>query len=191
MKGRVDFSTYNNDWYKSKIGASRLKQLIWFIVNAVFFINPINFSSSLKVFLLKLFGARLGKLVVIKPGVNIKYPWLLSIGDNSWIGEKVWIDNLVEVSIGTNVCLSQGSMLLTGNHNYRRSTFDLITKPIVLEDGAWVGALAVVCPGVICYSHSILAVGSVATHHLQPYGVYQGNPASLVRERVIDVSGTP
>lgn len=185
MRGQVDFNLYNNSWYKSKIGASRLKQFLWYCINVLFFVNPLNFSSGLKLWLLKLFGAKLGNSVVIKPGVSIKYPWLLSIGDNCWIGENVWIDNLTEIKIGKNVCLSQGSMLLTGNHNYKRPTFDLIVKSIILEDGVWIGAKAVVCPGVICRTHAILSVGSVATSTLAAYGIYQGNPAILIRDRVV------
>lgn len=135
--------------------------------------------------LLHLFGAKIGKGVVIKSGVNIKYPWNLSIGDYSWIGENVWIDNLVQVTVGSNVCISQGAMLLCGNHNYKRQTFDLIVKPIVIEDGVWVGAQSTVCPGVTMHSHSVLSVGSIASKDLMPFSIYRGNPAVKVVERVM------
>lgn len=154
------------------------------MVSASFFQSrfPVN---GIKVFLLKLFGARIGPGLVIKPSVNIKSPWLLKAGAHCWIGEHVWIDNLVPVSLGDNCCLSQGAMLLTGNHNYKKSTFDLITGEIHLEDGVWIGAKAVVCPGVKCRSHALLTVGSVATSTLEAYSIYQGNPAQKVRERVV------
>lgn len=135
--------------------------------------------------LLKLFGAKVGSGVVIKPGVNIKYPWKLIIGDFSWIGEDVWIDNIEQVIIGSNVCISQGAMLLTGNHNYKSVSFDLVIGSITLEEGVWIGAQAVVCPGVSCGSHSILTVGSVAPKNLEPYSIYQGNPAIKIRNRII------
>ena len=125
------------------------------------------------------------KGVVIKPSVNIKYPWNLKIGDYVWIGENVWIDNLVEVSIGDNVCISQGAMLLCGNHNYKKTSFDLMVGKIMIEAGAWVGAQSVVCPKVTIHSHAVLAVGSVASHDLDEYAVYQGNPAIKVRDRKI------
>lgn len=147
--------------------------------------NPLNPFSGLKVFLLRIFGAKVGKGVVIKPNVNIKYPWLLEIGDHTWIGERAWIDNLAPVKIGKNCCISQGAMLLCGNHNYKKPTFDLIVKPITLEDGAWVGALSVVCPGVTIKSHAILTVQSVAAETLEPFALYKGNPAVRIRERVI------
>jgi len=123
---------------------------------------------------------------MIKPKVNIKYPSLLTVGHYVWIGEGVWIDNLAEVTLGNNVCLSQGAMLLTGNHDYTHSTFDLKIGKIVIEEGVWIGAKAIVCPGITCYSHAVLAVNSVATKNLEAYGAYQGNPAQRVRERVIE-----
>ncbi len=122
-------------------------------------------------------------MAVIKPKVNIKYPWFLILGDYVWIGEKVWIDNLAQVTIGSNVCISQGALLLCGNHNYKKPSFDLITGKITLEDGVWIGALATVCPGVCCKSHSILTVGSVATKDMDSYSIYQGNPAFKTKNR--------
>lgn len=185
MSSTVDLSKYENDWYKKEIGASRLRQVCWYFVNALFFINPLNSSSGIKRFWLRLFGAKVGRGVVLKPAINIKYPWKLSIGDYSWVGEKVWIDNLTSVSIGENVCLSQGAMLLTGNHNFAKTNFDLMIASIVLEDGVWIGAQALVCPGVHCASHAVLTARSVATKNLEPYTIYQGNPAIAVKQRVI------
>lgn len=132
-----------------------------------------------------MFGASIGKGVVIKPHVQIKYPWKLRIGDYTWIGEHVWIDNLANVSIGSHCCISQGAMLLTGNHDYRKSTFDLVIGEIKLENGSWVGAKCTVCPGVTLHEHAVLAVGSVATKNLESFGIYQGNPAEKIRERII------
>jgi putative colanic acid biosynthesis acetyltransferase WcaF len=89
------------------------------------------------------------------------------------------------VKIGDNVCISQGAMLLCGNHDYKKPTFDLITGPITLEEGVWIGAKSTVCPGVTCRSHAVLSVGSVASKDLDPYGIYRGNPAVKERERKI------
>ncbi|MES2431350.1 MAG: WcaF family extracellular polysaccharide biosynthesis acetyltransferase [Bacteroidota bacterium] len=181
-------STVNNATFKSdlQINASIIKQVLWYLTNIFFFKNSLNISSALKKILLKLFGAKVGEGVVIKPCVNIKYPWKLVIGDHSWIGENVWIDNLANITIGNNVCLSQGAYLLTGNHNFKKTTFDLITAEIILEDGVWIGAKAIVCPGITCKTHSILSVASVATKDLEPYTIYKGNPAIISGQRVIN-----
>lgn len=179
----VDISNYNNDWYNP--GAGLLKRTLWYFVNVLFFLNPFNPVSSIKVLLLRLFGAKIGTGVVIKPAVNIKYPWLLEIGNNVWIGEEVWIDNLTEVILKDSVSISQGAMLLTGSHDYKEPTFDLIVGKIYVEEGAWIGAKAIVCPSVICATHSVLAAGSVATSNLEPYTIYQGNPAIAKRKRII------
>jgi putative colanic acid biosynthesis acetyltransferase WcaF len=180
---KTDFSKFNNDWYHP--GGSALKRFLWYCTNAVWLNSafPIN---GFKIFLLRLFGAKIGRSVVVKPHVNIKYPWRLTIADNVWIGEYVWIDNLANVSIASNVCISQGAMLLCGNHNYKKASFDLIVGDIILEEGVWIGAKAIVCPGVTCKSHSVLAVNSVAVGTLESFSFYQGNPAKKTKERVID-----
>ena len=131
-------------------------------------------------------GAKIGKGVFIKPSVNIKYPWNLTIGDDTWIGEGVWIDNLGKVSIGSNVCISQDSMLMCGNHNYKKSAFNLMVGGITIEDGVWVGAKCLVCPGVTLHSHAVLAVGSVASTDLETYSIYRGNPAVKIKDRIIE-----
>ena len=136
--------------------------------------------------MLRLFGARVGKGVNIKPSVNIKYPWRLNIGNHVWIGEGVWIDNLDEVEIGDHCCISQGALLLTGNHNYKKTAFDLITGKILLEDGVWIGAKSIVAPGITCFSHSVLSAGSLLSSNMEAYGIYTGNPAKFVRKRTIE-----
>lgn len=168
-----------------RIGASRPKQIAWYIVNVLFFKNPLHLSSSLKRGLLRMFGAQLGKGVVIKPSVNIKFPWKLKIGDHSWIGEEVWIDNLDDIVIGNNVALSQGCLLLSGSHDHRKETFDFLSAPIVLEDGVWICARAVVLGGTTCGSHSMLTANSTTNGDLEPYTIYKGNPAVAIKMRTI------
>jgi putative colanic acid biosynthesis acetyltransferase WcaF len=179
----TDLSTFNNKWYAH---GGIVRRLVWWGVSRLFFNTYLLWPIKVKCFILRLFGAKVGKGVVIKPKLNIKYPWHLNIADHVWIGEQVWIDNFTTVTIKRNACISQGAMLLTGNHNYKKSTFDLVIGKITVEEGAWIGAKCVVCPGVVCGSHSVLAVGSVATKNLDEYGIYQGNPATLTRNRSID-----
>lgn len=181
---KTDLSTYNNDWYRP--GAGRGRRLLWYLVSAVFYQSHALLPYSLKATVLRWFGAEIGEAVVIKPQVSIKYPWNLSIGDYAWIGEGVWIDNLDKVSIGAHACISQGAMLLTGNHNFKKSSFDLMIKPITIADGAWVGAKAVVTSGVTMGHHAVLSVGSIASNDLDAWGIYRGNPAVKIKERVIE-----
>jgi len=180
---QTDLSIYNNAPFNP--GGNAVKRVLWYYVNIIFFKSGWLPVSSFKVFLLRLFGARVGKGVVIKPGVNIKYPWNLNMGSYCWIGENVWIDSLVDITIGNNVCLSQGALLLTGSHDYKKPAFDLITLPVTLADGVWICAGAIVNPGVVAASHALLTSGSVATKNMEAYSVYQGNPAVKVRDRVI------
>ena len=163
--------------------ASVLKLILWMLASALFFRHSLSVFNSLKCLILRLFGAKIGSRVLIKPSVHIKFPWKLEIGDDVWIGEKVWIDNIENVQIGNDVCISQGAYLLTGNHNYKLDTFDLIAKPIIIEDSCWIGAKSIVCPGITCFKNSVLSVQSVATKNLEPNSVYQGNPARRVRLR--------
>lgn len=177
---RTDLSQYKNSWYKP--GGSFVSRALWYRLSSAFVNSRFPFSGF-KVFLLRLFGAQIGKGCVIKPNVNIKYPWNLKVGNHTWIGEHAWIDNLAAVTIGNNCCISQGGFILTGNHDYTSKKFDLIVRPVVMEDGAWIGAKAVVCPGVTMKSHAVLAVGSVATSDLEAWSIYQGNPAVKIKDR--------
>lgn len=183
MSEKTDLSRYQKLGYKP--GASWLKRGLWLFISALFFNTGLFPSSGLKVFLLRIFGAKIGSDTVIRQNINIKYPWHLILGDYVWIGEQVWIDNHVSVKIGSHVCLSQGAMLMTGNHDYTKPGFDLMVSPIVLEDGVWIGAKAIVCPGLVVQSHAVLTAGSVATKNLEAYSIYQGNPAQKVKDRVI------
>ena len=180
---QTDLSLYNNKPYHP--GGNALKRVLWYYANVFFFKSSLFPFYRFKVGLLRLFGAQMGKKVRIKPCVNIKYPWHLNIGDNVWIGENVWIDCLVRVTIGSNVCISQGATLLTGSHDYKKKSFDLLTGSVTLEDGVWIGAGAIVNMGITVASHTVLTSGSVATKSLEAYSVYQGNPAIRIRVRNI------
>ena len=179
---KINLASFNNDWYQP---GSKVKIILWYFVNALFLKNSWCPFSAIKVFFLRLFGAKIGRNVLFKPGVSVKYPWKLKVGNNVWIGENVWIDNLDKVIIEDNVCLSQGAMLLCGNHNYKKSSFDLIIGEITLKEGVWIGAKAIVCGGVTCESHAVLSVSSVASKNLKAYTIYRGSPAKEVGKRTI------
>jgi len=178
----VDLAQYTTGGFYR--GRPALVELAWLFAQALFVSSWLPGSLQRR-FLLRLFGANLGKGVVIKPGVRVKFPWRLSVGDHSWIGEDVWIDNLEIVEIGKNCCLSQGAYLCTGNHDWSSHGFDLLAKPIVIDDCVWIAAKARVASGLRLGTGSVLGLGSVATADLAPWTIYKGMPAVAVRERQI------
>ncbi|RZK22428.1 MAG: colanic acid biosynthesis acetyltransferase WcaF [Hymenobacter sp.] len=178
----TDLSTFSVGSYRP---GPWWKVVLWYPINYFVFDTAVPWPYAVKTSILRLFGAVVGRGVVIKPNVRIKNPWRLRVGDHSWIGESVWVDNMEDVSIGHHVIVSQGAMLLTGNHDYKHSAFPFRLAPIVLEEGVWIGARSVVCPGTVCHSHAILSVNSVATSALSAWVIYSGNPAVPVRPRVM------
>lgn len=183
MTNSVDLKNYNNNHYHP---GSFLIRTAWYLINLVFFKCSIPYPNSLKSSLLKLFGGKVASGVVIKPNVNIKYPWFLEVGENSWIGEAVWIDNLAKVLIGKNVCISQGAYLCTGNHDYTSKSFDLITGEIKIEDGVWIGAKSLICPGVTLRSHSVVTAGSIISEDTEPFTIYRTHETKAVKSRLIE-----
>lgn len=161
----------------------KIKKTLWYIVKVLFFTTKIPYPYSFKRLLLILFRARIGSNVIIKPDVNIKYPWKLRMGNDVWIGERAWIDNLDFVIIKNNVCISQGVYLCTGNHDYKKETFDLIKKTIIIEEGSWLCAFSRIAPGVTINRNSVIGFGAVVKEDTEENYIYSGNPAKKVRER--------
>lgn len=153
------------------------------MVRACVFQSRLPWPSGIKVRLLRLFGARIGSGVVIRSRVNVSFPWRLTIGDHSWIGDEVLILSLADVSIGANVCISQRAFLCTGSHDHRKPTFDLITKPIRIDDGAWIGAMSFVGPDVTVGRGAVCAAGSVVVRDVEPGVIVGGNPARPIRDK--------
>jgi len=166
-------------------GAGLFREATWWLLRFLFFSHGFPVPSFIKVAVLKLLGARLGIGVVIRSQVHITFPWRFSCGDHVWIGDEVLILSLAEVTLGSNVCLSQRAFLCTGSHDYTKPTFDLITKPIVIEDGCWVGAQAFVGPGVTLRPNTVCAAGGVVVKSAGPDEVIGGNPAGVIRKREI------
>ena len=183
LKGekRMKLSKYNAHAFDR--GRSRLVEIIWIILQGLF-VGTWAPGVGLRIFLLRRFGACIGKGVVLKPRLRVKFPWKLVIGDHVWLGEDVWIDNLEYVNIANNVCISQGVYICTGNHDWTKQTFDLIVKPVTIEAGVWVGAKAVICPGVTLKNHAITCAGAVVVKSTDSYTIYSGNPATEVKKRV-------
>lgn len=183
--GKRPFSTMRLDLYRPT-GFDRGRpfyiEAVWQIAQILMVRSPLS-CSWLRGAALKLFGAKIGRGVTIRAGVRVKFPWRLRVGDHCWIGEDAWLDNLAEICIGSHCCISQGAYLCTGSHDRRKSSFDLIVRPITLEDEVWLAARSVVGPGVICGRGAVLALGSVAVRNLLPQHIHQGVPALPLKSR--------
>ena len=179
------------DTYSSKLdrGASRLVEAVWAVSNALLLSSWLP-GTGWRAQLLRIFGARVGRNIVIKPGVRVKFPWRLRIGDHSWLGEDVWIDNLANVHIGEHVCISQGAYLCTGSHDWKSESFDLITKPITLQNRVWICAQATVGPGVVIGEGAVLGLKSSASKDLSPWTINVGAPSIEVGQRDYQLAST-
>jgi putative colanic acid biosynthesis acetyltransferase WcaF len=180
----VDLSQYDNSWYDP--GRPFWIRAVWFFLGEPLVRCPLLPSSSVRRTVLRWFGARIGKGVVIKPGVRVKYPWRLEVGDHAWIGEDCWIDNVDRVSIGAHACVSQGVYICTGGHQVTDAAFALYTKPVVIGERAWVAAHAMVAPGVELGEGAVAAMGSLVARNLEPYTIAAGNPARLLGPRRVE-----
>lgn len=179
---RINLGDFDNRSFDR--GASRWIEALWLACSALFVESWLP-GSRHRVWMLRAFGAQIGERVRIKPRLRVKFPWRLAVGERSWIGEDVWLDNLAQINIGAGCCISQGAYLCTGSHDWTKPAFDLIVKPICIEDEAWIGAKAVVGPGVRVGRGAVLALGGLATHDLDAWMVHVGNPSRPAKARTI------
>lgn len=177
----MDLSKFNNNAFER--GASTAKELLWRMLQQGFFNVEWIKAFGLKRRILRGFGAKIEAGVVVKPKAKITFPWKLKVGVNSWIGEETWLLNLDHITIGSNVCISQRSFLCTGSHDWSKDAFDLITKPIIIEDGVWICADVFIGPGVSVGENSVVTAGSVVTGNLPPNMVCSGNPCVAIKQR--------
>jgi putative colanic acid biosynthesis acetyltransferase WcaF len=182
----IDLSQFENGDFQR--GASRLKELAWWFARSLFFAGWFPLPSALKVRILRLFGARVGKGVVIRSRVDISFPWRLSLGDHVWVGDEVKILSLAEVEVGSHVCLSQRAFLCTGSHDFGSKAFDLRTGPIRIGPGCWIGAQAFVGPGVVFGPESRCLAGAVVVRSVPRGGTVGGVPARPPRSSAVPAS---
>lgn len=164
-------------------GRSKPVEALWYAVKCVVFLSPWPYPMTLKRGLLRLFGAQVGRGAVIKPRVNIHFPWKLAVGEFAWLGEEVFILNFEPVTIGNHCCISQRAFLCTGNHDYREPDMPYRNRPITVEGGAWVGAQSFVGPGVTIGSEAVITAGSVVTQDQPARMVCGGNPCDALKPR--------
>ena len=176
----MDLHIYDNSDFDR--GAPQWKEAVWILTRFLFFQNAFPWPSPLRSALLRAFGAKIGRGVVIRANVNISFPWRLTIGDHVWIGEDVGILTLATVTIESNVCISQRAYLCTGSHDFRREDFKLQVAPITVREGSWIAAASFIAPGVEIGSGAIVSAGSVVFANVAPKTFVRGNPAAALSE---------
>lgn len=157
---------------------------LWWFVQAIFIHLSPQIFYGWRRFVLRRFGAKIGKGVIIRPSVRILYPWKLTIGDWSWIGDDVNLYSMAEIKIGNNTVVSQNSYLCTGSHNHTKPTFDIFAKKIVIEDEAWIATDVFVAPGVTIAHAAVIAARSTVLQDMPAEMICAGNPAKPIKQRI-------
>ncbi len=155
-----------------------ITRALWYFVSLTLFENGWFPVSAPKAWILRQFGAKIGRGLVIRPGVRIKFPWRLEIGEDCWIGQDVWIDNLDQVTLNSDVCVSQGAYLCTGSHDHRSPTFELRIGPITVGHGAWLAAKCIVLQNTTVPPGAVIGAGSVYSSKPRASGAADTETAS-------------
>ena len=180
---KVDLSKYDQSWFDR--GRPSYIIALWWIVQDTLFRCSLHNMYGFRNFILRCFGAKIGKNVKIRRKCEITYPWKLEIGDNTWIDDEVLIYNLDNIKIGSNCSITRRSFLCTGNHDTQDPYFGLIVKPIVIEDGVWIQADCFISQGITIEKNSIVRARSSVLKNLQANKIYQGLPCKELKERTL------
>jgi putative colanic acid biosynthesis acetyltransferase WcaF len=170
--------------------SSKIMNIIWRLVNKTIFriIPPYTpVFKRTKVLLLKIFGAKIAWTATIHSTSNIEYPWNLTMGHLSSLGEKSWIYAMDSIMIGEKTCIGKDVYLITGSHSITSSTFDLVTKPIIIGNNVWIATGVYILPGIHIRNNVVIAAGSVVIKDVEANNVVGGNPAKFIKKREIKV----
>jgi putative colanic acid biosynthesis acetyltransferase WcaF len=181
MINRIRLDSYNQSHYSR--GRNSAVVLLWWFIQGTLFRFSIHNMYGWRRFLLKLFGAKVGQSVQIRPTAKFTYPWKVEIGDFSWIGDHVELYSLDRIIIGKHCIISQNSYLCTGSHELQDPSFSLITKPIVIKDGAWVASDVFVYPGVTIHEMAVAGARSTVIKSIPYNEIHAGSPAHFMKER--------
>jgi putative colanic acid biosynthesis acetyltransferase WcaF len=174
---------------KESWDAPAWKVYAWALVELALVSNPWQISSRLRRAALVAFGARIGSGVLLRPRLRVRFPWKLTIGDRSWIGEDVWLHNQDQLTIGSDAVVSQGTFVTTGSHAHR-TDMALITRPVVIDDGAWVTARCIVTGGSRVGVSALVTPGTVVSGEV-PDGMVFGSPGGTVLRPRFPSDGVP
>jgi len=164
-------------------GRSGIVVQLWWIVESLLFNTSPQIMYGWRRFLLRLFGAKIGKGVIIRPSAKITYPWKVSIEDYAWIGDEVVLYSLGEIEIGKNAVVSQKSYICTGSHDYQKDTFDITAQAIIIEEEAWIATDVFIGPGVTIGKGAVVGARSSVFKDLDGGYIYSGSPARMIKKR--------
>lgn len=156
---------------------------LWWIVQGTLFACSPQFMYQWRVYLLRVFGAKIGVGVIIRPSVKVTYPWKLKVGDYSWIGDEVTLYTLGDIDIGENAVISQKSYLCTGSHDYLKDSFDIYALPIVIGSEAWVASDVYIAPGITIGKGTVIGARSSVFKDMPEGMICIGSPAKPVKSR--------
>lgn len=169
---------------KEKDAPSPFQKKLWcFTQNWLVRLSPQSRFMWWRRFLLRLFGAEVGRNVQISPTAKVACPWNTKIGDRVWIGDRAELYSLGKIEIGEDVVISQHAYLCTGTHDYNRLDFSLLIKPIRVEKEVWIATRSFIAPGVTIGQGAIIGAESVVLHDVPPATIYAGNPATFRKPR--------
>jgi putative colanic acid biosynthesis acetyltransferase WcaF len=180
----VDLRRYDQSWFDR--GRPGWLVLLWWLVQAIVFPLSPHFLNAVRVGLLRLFGAQIGRGVIIRPTARFTYPWKVTIGDYSWIGDDVVFYSLDRIAIGQHCVISQKSYLCTGSHDIQDPLFNLQTAAIAIGHGVWVATDCFVAPGVQIGSNTVVGVRSTVLHNLPAQQVCWGSPCRPQYQRQME-----
>jgi putative colanic acid biosynthesis acetyltransferase WcaF len=178
----VDLSQYHQPGYDA--GGSRLSMLLWWLVQAIAFPLTLHTAHGIRAQLLRLFGAKIGQQVIIRPTARFTYPWNVEIGDYSWVGDDAVLYSLAPIKIGRHCVISQRSYLCTGSHDIQDPRFGLVTGDIVIENGAWVASDCFVGPSVRIGANAVIGARSSVFKSMPPGQICFGSPCKPVKPRL-------
>ena len=167
-------------------GKSKIAVQLWWLAYALFFRTSPQVLYGWRRFLLRSFGAKIGKKVMVRPSAQITYPWKVTIGDYSWVGDEVVLYSLGEIEIGSDTVISQRSYICTGSHDYTKNDFPIYSKKIVIEDSCWLATDVFVAPSITIKQGTVVGARSSVFNDLEAFSVYAGSPAKFIKKREVE-----
>jgi putative colanic acid biosynthesis acetyltransferase WcaF len=164
-------------------GRSPMVVQLWWLVEATAFRWSPQVAYGWRRFLLRLFGAQVGRGVLVRPSVRTTYPWKVSIGDHAWVGDDVELYSLGEIVIGSHSVISQRSYICTGTHDTNRISFDISAHPIRIGSQCWLATDVFVAPGVSIGDGAVVGARSCVLTDLPPAMICYGSPARAIKPR--------